>query len=58
MIPGTFYSFEPLLEKLLRNEEGSSSPPPPSQILSGVLNCNLSHHEFSEGVSWVLKHNR
>ena len=56
MIPGTFYSFEPLLEKLLRNDR--TSRPPPSEILSGVLNCNLSQHEFGESMSWVLKHNR
>ncbi len=55
-IPGTFYSYEPLLERTLRND--STSLPSPAELVSGVLNCNLSHHEFDDHFGWVLKHNR
>lgn len=56
-IPGTFYSYEPLLERTLRNDTPNALPSP-AELLSGVLNCNLSHHEFNQHFSWVLKHNR
>ena len=32
------------------DSRASRLPPSPSEILSGVLNCNLSRHEFSESV--------
>ncbi len=52
-IPGTFYSFEPLMEKVLGNGTGDHLG-----ALKRLFDCDFSRHHYVRRFRWLLRHNK
>ena len=58
-IPMTFYSFEPLIESVLKNNTSTrANPVPPWKIVEAVMKCNFSNHDYgSKRTEWLIRKN-